>query len=154
MELRFYDEALDSDLKFAVIGARMDGRWLMCRHRERDTWELPGGRREPGEDIYDTARRKLWEETGATEFQLEPVAAYGVFQEGEPPFFGALFFAEVGEQGPRPDGSEVEETRLMEDMPEGMTDPALQPDMLEQVRMWLAGGNFRPEGEDIFDLRV
>jgi hypothetical protein len=24
---------------------------VLCRHRERDTYECPGGRREPGEEI-------------------------------------------------------------------------------------------------------
>lgn len=154
MKLRFYDEALDSDLKFAVIAARVGDQWLMCRHRERDTWELPGGRREPGEDIHTTARRELWEETGAADFQLEAVSAYGVFQDGEEPFYGALFFAEVGELGPLPAGSEIGETRLVAGLPEAMTYPELQPGLLEQVRMWLAEGNFHPEEEDIFDLRV
>ena len=27
MEIRFYDQALDSDLKVAVVAARADGKW-------------------------------------------------------------------------------------------------------------------------------
>ena len=38
MEIRFYDQALDSDLKVAVVAARPDGKWLLRRHRERATW--------------------------------------------------------------------------------------------------------------------
>ncbi len=49
--VRFYDRVDDGLLRYAVIAARAGGRWVFCRHRERDTLELPGGHREPGEDI-------------------------------------------------------------------------------------------------------
>ena len=121
MEIRFYDQALDSDLKVAVVAARADGKWLLCRHRERATWEFPGGHRETGEDIHETARRELWEETGATDFQLEPVAAYGLFEPGKDPSYGALFFAEIREVGARPGDSEIEENGLFDEFPEAIT---------------------------------
>ena len=50
MEIRFYDQALDSDLKCAVVCARAGEKWLLCRRRDRQTWELPGGDRTPGEE--------------------------------------------------------------------------------------------------------
>ena len=68
MEVRFYDTADDALLKFAVIIARTGGKWVFCKHRERDTYEVPGGHREEGESIDDTAKRELREETGATAF--------------------------------------------------------------------------------------
>ena len=51
MTLRFPDQAEDRLLRFAVIAARSGGGWVYCRHRQRRTWELPGGHREPGESI-------------------------------------------------------------------------------------------------------
>lgn len=152
MEIRFYDQACNSDLKFAVVAARMGNQWLLCRHQDRDTWEFPGGHREPDEDIYETARRELWEETGITDCQLEPVAAYGIFQEGEEPSFGALFFAEVRELGERPSGFEIAENRCMDCIPENMTYPEIQPTLLEQVLTWLEEGNFRSEEEDLMEF--
>ena len=152
MEIRFYDQALDSDLKFAVVAARVGSQWLLCRHQDRTTWEFPGGHRETGESIHDTARRELWEETGITDCQLEPVAAYGLFQEGEEPSFGALFFAEVRELGARPAGFEIAENRCMDSLPTEMTYPEIQPALMEQIQAWLAGGNFRSEEEDLMEL--
>ena len=64
-EVTFYDSAEDALLKFAVIIARTDGKWIFCKHRERDTYEVPGGHREKGEDILSAAKRELMEETGA-----------------------------------------------------------------------------------------
>ena len=65
MKVNFYDEADDSQLKFAVIISRADGKWVMCRHKDRETYEIPGGHREDGEKIIDAAIRELKEETGA-----------------------------------------------------------------------------------------
>ena len=109
VEVKFFDQALDSDLTFAVIAARYEDRWLLCRHRDRQTWEMPGGHREPGESIYQTAQRELLEETGVAECQLEAVSAYGVYTEDGQRTYGGLFFAEVEELGRRPEGSEIAE---------------------------------------------
>ena len=154
MKIKFYDQALDSDLKYAVICAKIGERWLLCRHRERQTWELPGGSRKPGESIHAAAARKLREETGVTECQLEPVAAYGVFREGEDPSFGALFFVDVWEPAELPSGGEMAEGRPMEALPEELTDPELQPVLLQRVIHWLEEGNFRSVQDDIFELLI
>ena len=51
MSVNFYEEVEDECLKFAVIIAETEGKYVFCRHRERDTWEIPGGHREPGKEI-------------------------------------------------------------------------------------------------------
>ena len=65
MKVRFYEDTDDQLLKFAVILAESEGKWVLCKHKERDTYEFPGGHRESGESIDDTARRELQDETGA-----------------------------------------------------------------------------------------
>ena len=37
MEIRFYDQALDSDLKRVVVCARAGEKWLLCRRGDRQT---------------------------------------------------------------------------------------------------------------------
>ncbi len=56
MEVRFFEpyEVEDHLFKFAVILARSGGKWVLCRHRDRTTWENPGGHREPGETMEET----------------------------------------------------------------------------------------------------
>ena len=61
VKVKFYDSVKDSLLKFAVIIAKTEGKWVFCKHKDRDTYEIPGGHREPGEDILDTAKRELYE---------------------------------------------------------------------------------------------
>ena len=59
LEVKFYDTVDDSLLKFAVIISQSNGKWVFCKHKERDTYEAPGGHREAGEDILETAKREV-----------------------------------------------------------------------------------------------
>ena len=46
MEVKFYDTVNDELLKFAVIISQSNGKWVFCKHKERDTYEVPGGHRD------------------------------------------------------------------------------------------------------------
>lgn len=48
LEVKFYDTVDDSLLKFTVIISQSNGKWVFCKHKERDTYEAPGGHREVG----------------------------------------------------------------------------------------------------------
>ena len=132
-DVRFYDEAEDALLKFAVIAARSGGKWVFCRHRGRTTLEIPGGHREPGESVDQTAARELREETGAKMFTLRPVCVYSVVRDDAAESFGGLYTAEISSFGAL--HSEIEEIFLLEEPPEGnWTYPEIQPRLVEEVR--------------------
>lgn len=132
-DVRFYDEAEDALLKFAVIAARSGGKWVFCRHKERTTLEIPGGHREPGESVGQTAARELREETGAKTFTLRPVCVYSVVRDDAAESFGGLYTAEISSFGAL--HSEIEEIFLLEEPPEGnWTYPEIQPRLVEEVR--------------------
>ena len=101
VEVKFYDKVEDSLLKFAVIIAKTEGKWIFCKHKDRDTLEVPGGHREAGETILETAKRELKEETGAVDFHIRPVCVYSVkgkTRAGEnitEETYGMLFTAEI-----------------------------------------------------------
>ena len=78
MEVKFYENVNDELLKFAVIIAKHQDKWVFCKHKERDTYEIPGGHREKDESIIETAKRELIEETGAIDFKIEPICVYSV----------------------------------------------------------------------------
>lgn len=124
-------EVDDSRLMYAVVIARYQGRWVFVRNRERDSWESPGGHREPGEEILRTARRELWEETGALEADVSLVSYYKVED------FGGLFFAEIKTLGPLPEGFEIAELRFCDALPAPLTYPDMHPELFEKVRRWL-----------------
>jgi 8-oxo-dGTP diphosphatase len=127
---------LDQKLAFAVICSQHQSHWLFVRHKQRDTWEVPGGHREPGEPIEQTAARELVEETGARKFSLVPVCDYSVQNDGNEPTFGRVFFAQVESLGELPP-SEIAEVIQRDRMPEQMTYPHIQPLLYGWVKDFL-----------------
>lgn len=132
MTVKFFDTADDALLKFAVIMARYGDGWLFCRHKQRTTWEIPGGHRESGEDIDAAARRELYEETGARSFTLQKIGAYAVCTE-DTKTYGMLYYADVRELGELPPEMEIGETAVFRSLPENLTYPLIQPALYEKT---------------------
>jgi 8-oxo-dGTP diphosphatase len=137
MEIEFYPlESIENEqLKYAVIVSKHNGQYVYVKHRDRLTWEIPGGRREEGELIADTARRELVEETGAVEYQIEPVIIYAVHSEGITSY-GQLYYAEISELGHQLE-HEIEMVGLFETSPIPQTYPDIQPILLNRVEKML-----------------
>lgn len=135
--VRFYEryEVDDALLKFAVILSKSNGKWVFCKHRERSTFECPGGHRELGENIDDTAKRELYEETGALEFEIKPVCVYSVTDKnnfrGEETF-GMLYFADI-KAFEKELHSEIEKIILTSALPEKLTYPDIQPHLVAEA---------------------
>lgn len=135
-EVKFYDKVDESKLSFAVIAAKMSGKWVLCKHKDRTTYELPGGHREVGESILETARRELREETGASIFSLEHICDYSVqsyIRDGEQfdeEVFGSLFYAKITS---RKDDlhCEIEKTVLSDNLPDNWTYPSIMPKLID-----------------------
>jgi 8-oxo-dGTP diphosphatase len=138
IKVKFYDKVTDELLKFAVIIAKSNGKWVFCKHRDRDTYECPGGHRDEGEDIITTAKRELFEETGAIEYSMEYICTYLVIRDGEmaenkEESYGALFYAEIKAFGELPD-FEMEKVELFDELPNKWTYPEIQPILLSKVK--------------------
>lgn len=138
MEVKFYESVDNGLLKFAVIIAKSDGKLVFCKHKERNTFEIPGGHREEGETILDAAKRELYEETGALKYTITPVCVYSVtgknrVNELGEESFGMLYYAEI-EKFESELHSEIEKIALFDRLPENLTYPLIQPRLIEEAR--------------------
>ena len=144
--IRFYapGEIPDEQIAFSVIAARMRGEGVFCRHRDRATWEMPGGHRETGETPEAAARRELREETGASAAALERICDFSAGTA-----FGALYYAEA-EALPGPDPAfEIAEARASAVFPEHWTYPDIQPALLARIQDYL---NRRTASNEMWDV--
>lgn len=135
-KVNFYENVNDELLKFAVIIAKTEGKWVFCKHRERDTYEIPGGHREAGEDISDTARRELREETGAADFEITPICVYSVTAEdnfGGKETFGMFYFADIKTFDSELQ-FEIEKILITENLVDNWTYPLIQPKLIEEAK--------------------
>ena len=133
LKIEFYETGSIDDnlLDFAVIVSKYKGKLVLCKAKNRDTWELPGGRREAGENIADTAKRELAEETGAIEFDINQACVYAVVRE-ERTTYGLLFCADIKKLGALPE-SEIERIDFFDTLPDKLTYPLIQPALLKKV---------------------
>ncbi len=136
VDIKFYDGVDDALLRFAVIISKAKGKLVFCKHKERDTYEVPGGHREAGEDINDTAKRELYEETGALDFDISPICAYSVtasdnFDGNET--FGMLYLADI-KQFEEELHNEIEKIIITTNLPNDWTYPEIQPKLLEEAK--------------------
>lgn len=136
MKVKFYENIDDSLLKFAVIVSKSEGKWVFCKHKERDIYEIPGGHRDDGEAIEDTAKRELKEETGAIDFEIKPVCVYSVtgknrVNETGEETYGMLYYADIKTFEDNLH-SEMEKVVLFDTLPIEWTYPLIQPLLIDE----------------------
>lgn len=117
--------------QYVVILATTAEGWIFVRNKQRTTWELPGGHIEPNESVNDAAKRELFEETGALQFNLIELFDYSV-ETDVAKSSGRVFIAQEITLGPLPD-SEIAEIRFSKNLPESLTYPLIQPILFEKA---------------------
>ena len=138
VEVKFYEDVDDSLLKFAVIIAKTNGKWVFCKHRDRDTYEVPGGHREEGEEILETAKRELKEETGAIVFDIKPICVYSVKGKTRvnenlgDETFGMLYYADIVSFEEL--HSEIKKILITDELVDNWTYPLIQPKLIEEAK--------------------
>ena len=130
MEVQFFDlNSVDEKLFTRVVCVcKYNNKWLFSKHKERKTWEIPGGHIEENETWQDACKRELFEETGATKItNLTPICIYKLST------FALLCYAEI-EQFENLPNFEMSEIGLFEDLPENLTYPDTHKQFFEIVQ--------------------
>lgn len=112
----------DGELKYVVTVARHLNRWVFCRHKDQNTWELPGGYRAPSEKAINAAFRRLSEEAGVAKAKMYPISAFSFELNGEV-VYGMLYFAEAWAFAKSSDSEDIEEVALLCSLPDELTYP-------------------------------
>ena len=125
MTCRTYEAGSLKEYKYVVILSEYQGKILLSRHKNRTTWETQGGHIEPGETPMEAARRELFEESGAVEFEIEPLCDYWA---GTPEDWanGMVFRAVIKKLGHLPE-SEMAQVQSFDHLPPNVTYPASTP---------------------------
>lgn len=119
LEVKLYDLGYCSEEEYtrAVCVARYKDKYVFCYNKKRNGWEIPGGHIEEGETWQDAAKREMYEETGATKIEVEPISVYKISS------FALLCYCEILEMGDLPDGYEMNEILLSDELPDNLTYP-------------------------------
>ena len=137
-EVKFYDNTDDNLLKFAVIISKANGKFVLCKHKERNTYEIPGGHREKGETVLEAAKRELKEETGAVDFTIKPVCVYSVKgktrvnENVDNATFGMLYVADIFSF--EEIHSEIEKIIITDKLEYDWTYPLIQPKLMKEAQ--------------------
>ena len=111
---------------FAII-LDEEGRVLLSHRRDRDLWNLPGGRVELGESPWAGVLREIKEETGL-EAEIESLA--GVYRKTQKDEVVFSFFCKVvGGELQLTDEADQHEYFALEDIPENTS-----PKQVERVK--------------------
>ena len=82
MTSKTYEIGSLQQYKYVVVLSEYEGNILLSRHKKRTTWETQGGHIEFGEEPLEAAKRELYEESGAIDFEIEPLCDYWAGVEG------------------------------------------------------------------------
>lgn len=135
LQCRVYPLGSLESYKYTVICSCYEGKWILSRHRRRNTWETQGGHIEEGETPLACAKRELFEESGVTDADVYPVCDYLGFDDYGSAN-GMVFLAVVHTLGNLPE-SEMKEIRLFDTLPEELTYPQTTPKLIAEAQKLL-----------------
>lgn len=135
LKCRIYPIGYLERYKFTVICTYFDGKWVLSKHKNRDTWETQGGHIEQGETPMDCARRELFEESGISDADIYPVCDYWGFNS-QSSSNGMVFLAVVHSLGELPD-SEIKEIKMFDTLPAELTYPETTPKLIREAEKML-----------------
>lgn len=137
LEVKLYDlDHCDESLYTRVVCvSKYKDKYVFSYNKKRQGWEIPGGHIEDGESWQEAAKREMYEETGATKIEVEPVCVYKITN------YGLLCFCNILELEELPKEYEMEEIMLSDNLPDNLTYPDSYTLFFNTVNDYLKGDN-------------
>lgn len=133
MTIKTYEIGSLKQYKYVVILSEYDGKILLSRHNKRTTWETQGGHIEFGEQPIDAAKRELYEESGAIDYDIEPLCDYWAGVEGTDNWANGMVFRAVIRKLVDIPESEMAETKQFDELPQNLTYPQITLELFQYL---------------------
>lgn len=127
VEIYELDETKYNELTRVICVSEYEGKLVLAKKKEKGTWEIPGGHIEEGETWEQALKREMYEETGATEIEYEPVSLYKISS------YGIICLVKIKKFEKLPD-FEMSEIGLFDTVPGNLTYPETHKLFLDVVR--------------------
>lgn len=134
LQCRIYPLGYLERYKYTVICTLYHEKWILSKHKKRNTWETQGGHIEEGETPLACAKRELFEESGINDADIYPVCDYWGFN-CQACSNGMVFLAVVHSLGELPE-SEMKEIKMFDILPAELTYPQTSPKLLAEARSY------------------
>jgi 8-oxo-dGTP diphosphatase len=131
LSITFYEIEKRDNIKGSVIIAKDNDGYVMVQHKERDTWECPGGHVEKGETPLEAAKRELFEESGAIDYTIAEICDYSILINDVPTMV-RLFYSEI-ESYSNKLFHEIETVKSFREIPKNLTYPIIHPILVDEV---------------------
>ncbi len=135
INVTFYNiEQKDNLAWFTNIVCLYKWKWVLVKWKWKTTWELPWGHIEDWETSLDAAKRELYEETWITWVELSFLCSRKLDKlENVVSYYGNVYIMNVKNLWKLPE-SEIEEVNFFEEIPENLTYPFIQVDILNKAK--------------------
>jgi len=137
MKCSVYELGKLKKYKYVVTFARFQNKWIICKHKDRETWETSGGHIEKNETPIEAAKRELYEETGSIDFDIIPICDYWACDEPHETenitwSNGQVFLADVKGMEKLPN-NEMECVDFFDEFPKNLTYPDITRKLLPYI---------------------
>jgi 8-oxo-dGTP diphosphatase len=106
------------DITYVWMIVKHNGKFVLSFHRKSKKWDHVGGHVEKNESPLEAAKRELFEETGATDFDIFTVCDFKAHDEdGTFHNNGRTYFVNVREFSSLPNGSEMDRIGFFDEIP-------------------------------------
>ena len=123
------------NITYVRMVVKYNGKFVLCYHMKSNKWDCIGGRVEKGESPLTAAKRELFEETGAVDFDIVPVRDYKRFLE-DGTFYNnnREYFVCVRKFSDLPEGSEMGKIDFFDEIPDNFRYPNEHETKLEHFK--------------------
>jgi len=132
-KIKFYKKLCSEKISVVLIFAKYNDKWLLCKHKDRQTWEICGGHIEEGEQPLDAAKRELYEESGAIAKDIEKIGYYSIYSQKNDKKFGTVYIAKILKLDKLPN-FEMREINFFDEFPFDTTYPNVYKKLLKEIK--------------------